>query len=158
MGESTLALYQRKNSFFVHYQNIQNSVQKICKKTFSETDLQRILTIIPDFYHIQWTANINKNKGDSEDSDDKLRGIGLKFLKITKLKEREKVFRIRLIQYVASHHKQYLIDNILVQFDPLQTGKWHKRFDLENVEDIKLSPFPIKPKKNMDEIEKMIIK
>jgi len=192
--ESTLALYQRKNSFFVHYQNIQNSVQKICKKTFSETDLQRILTIIPDFYHIQWTANINKNtqkkdlkltltaldydpyndrqndqqndeqndikknKGDSEDSDDKLRGIGLKFLKITKLKEREKVFRIRLIQYVASHHKQYLIDNILVQFDPLQTGKWHKRFDLENVEDIKLSPFPIKPKKNMDEIEKMIIK
>jgi len=185
--ESTLALYMRKNSFFVHYQNIQNSVQKICKKKFSETDLQRILTIIPDFYHIQWTANINKNtqkkdlkltltaldydpyndqqsdqqndiKKNKGDSDDKLRGIGIKFLNISKLREREKVFRIRLIEYVAYHHERYLIDNILVQFDPLQKGKWHKRFDLENVEDIKISPFPAKPTKNVDEIEKMIIK
>merc|ERR1712130_16203 len=72
------------------------------------------------------------------------------------LKERERIFRLRLIQYVAFHHKQWINDNILVEFDPLETGKWHKQFDLENVEDIKLSPFPLKPNKNVDQIEKMI--
>merc|ERR1712228_203675 len=54
------------------------------------------------------------------------------------------------------HHKQWLDDHILAEFDPLETGKWHKQFDLENVENIKLSPFPLKPNKDKDQIEKMI--
>jgi len=214
--ESTLSLYMRKNTFFVHFQNLQNSVQTICKKKFAETDLQQILTVVPDFYHIQWTAHYDKltqrkalkltltamdydpeldeqieqpfdketqchssgnKKGDKVDTDkdteknhklndnendndepedNKFSGIGIKFLKVSKLKQRENVFRLRLIQYVAHHHKQWLTENDLIEIEPFETGQWHKRFDLENVEDIKLSPLPLKPKKDIDEIEKMV--
>eukprot|EP01083_Nonionella_stella_P069036 183733_1 len=178
--ESTLALYMRKNSFFVHYQNIEHSVQQITKKKFDKKDIQRMLSVVPDFFHIQWTATNNATSGKKElkltltamDCDpfaenanddskkkgknDKLRHIGIRFLKIAKLKERENVFRLRLIQYVAHHHKQYLTENAMIEFDPFETGKWHKRFDLENVKDIEISPLPLKPTKDEDEIAKMI--
>merc|ERR1719391_392316 len=71
-------------------------------------------------------------------------------------KERERVFRVRLVQYVAFHHQQFLVDNVLVDFDPLVTGKWHRRFDLENIKDIELSPLPLKPAKGGDAIEGLI--
>jgi len=93
---------------------------------------------------------------DKSCGEDKLKEIGITFMKVSKLKEREKIFRLRLIQYVAFHHKQWLDDEVLCEFDPLETGKWHKQFDLENVADIKLSPLPDKPNKGADQIKTMI--
>ena len=194
--ESTLSLYQRKNSFFVNYQNIETSVTTICKKKFLQKDLQQILTIMPEFYYIQWTLSFNKLKNkkdlkltitaidfdienhenndeyndddenDENDKNDKKNDetvtkknnheIGMKFLKVSKMKERENLFRLRLIKFIKYHHKQWLIKNVMIEFDPFQTGKWHKRFDLENVENIKLKDLPSKPIKDIDKIEKMI--
>ena len=198
--ESTMALYQRKSMFYVHYQNVSNSVRQICKKKFMQRDLQEIVSIIPDFYHLQWTPYIDKvthkkdmrltltamdydpysdqqiedpfsshnqhsdhNENDDENITEKKKGtkdrmneIGIRFLKVSKLKEREKVFRVRLVQYLVFHHRQFLIDNDLVEFNPLDTGKWHRKFDLENVNEIEISPLPQREKKGADEIEKMI--
>jgi len=194
--ESTLALYQRKSMFFVHYSNITNSVRQIVKKTFVQRDLQEIISIVPDFYHLQWTPYVNKashkrdmrltltamdydpfsdqqiedpfhhqTANDDEENDvvkkgkdqkERMNDIGIRFLKVSKLKEREKVFRIRLVQYLVFHHRQFLIDQDLVEFDPLETGKWHRKFDLENVAEIEISPLPQRERKGADEIEKMI--
>merc|ERR1719464_1531515 len=82
--------------------------------------------------------------------------IGIRFLKVAKLKERERVFRVRLVQYLVFYHKQFLDEHDLVEFDPLQTGAWHRKFDLENVADIEISPLPQKEGKGVDEIERMI--
>ena len=189
--ESTLALYQRKSMFYVHHQNIVHSVRQIVKKSFTQRDLQEIVSIVPDFYHLQWTPfedKVTHKKGtrltvtamdydpftdqqiddpfnrtdlDSEDivqkqDKDRMNEIGIRFLKVTKLREREKVFRVRLVQYLCHHHQQFLEENVLVEFDPLQTGKWHRTFDLENVTDIEISPLPQREKKGVDEIERMI--
>lgn len=191
--ESTLALYQRKNMFFVHYQSIANAVRQICKKQFVHHDLQEIISIVPDFYHLQWTPfedkvtkkkglrltltamdydpysdrqiqdpfhRHNDNDGGGDDAvqkeKDRRNEIGVRFLKVSKLKEREKVMRVRLVQYLEFHHRQFLADNVLVEFDALETGRWHRRFDLEHVADIELSPLPQREKKGADDIEKMI--
>jgi len=190
--ESAMGLYMRKSIFFVHYVNVRNAVQQICRKSMDDNDLQQIMSVVPDFYHVQWTANTNKltkkkdlkltltamdydpfsdaqigqigtNKHDEDpfnvdknDKNEKLKDVGIKFLKVSKLKERENVFRLRLVQYVACRHKEWLNENVLAEFDPFESGEWHKRFDLENIRDIEQSPFPSKPKKNMHEIERMI--
>ena len=36
------------------FNDLKKSVQQISKKNFTKYDLQQILTIIPDFYPIQW--------------------------------------------------------------------------------------------------------
>eukprot|EP00488_Nonionellina_sp_1-RS-2012_P001212 TRINITY_DN1958_c0_g1_i1.p1 TRINITY_DN1958_c0_g1~~TRINITY_DN1958_c0_g1_i1.p1 ORF type:complete len:103 (-),score=51.99 TRINITY_DN1958_c0_g1_i1:179-451(-) len=55
----------------------------------------------------------------------------------------------------AHHHKEWLMDNEMIEFDPLQDRKWHKRFDLENVKDIEISRYT-KAKKSMNEINTMM--
>ena len=111
----------------------------------------------------------NDNDNDDNNNDDivkkpplnhkktrkeKLNEIGIKFLKISKLKQRENVFRLRLIKYVKYYHQKWLNDNIIIEFDPFQTRKWHKRFDLENITNIKLSPLPSKPIKILIKLKK----
>jgi len=195
--ESTLALYQRKSMFYVQHHSIAHSVRQICKKTFAQRDLQEIVSIVPDFYHLQWTPYVDKvtqkkdmrltltamnydpysdqqiedpfHKNEEDENEEneptkkgneeqeRMNQIGIRFLKVCKLKERERVFRVRLVQYLAFHHRQFLIENVLVEFDPLETGKWHRKFDLENVADIEISPLPKRERKGMDEIEKMMM-
>eukprot|EP01083_Nonionella_stella_P234621 825775_1 len=183
--ESTLALYMRKNNFFVHLGNIERSVQQITKKRFTTNDFQQILHIMPEFYHVQWTAYVNKgagitkkelritvtgmdrkyddlglNNNDYENITKKKGGksidIGLKFLKVSKLRERENIFRLKLYEYIREEHKQYLIDNILIEFDPFISGNWHRNFDLENMKNIAMNLLPRKPIKNRNEMEKMV--
>eukprot|EP01084_Bolivina_argentea_P244527 409612_1 len=183
--ESTLALYMRKNNFFVHLGNIERSVQQITKKRFTTNDFQQILHIMPEFYHVQWTAYVNKgagitkkelritvtgmdrkyddlglNNNDDENITKKKGGksidIGLKFLKVSKLRERENIFRLKLYEYIREEHKQYLIDNILIEFDPFISGNWHRNFDLENMKNIAMNLLPRKPIKNRNEMEKMV--
>jgi len=204
--ESMLSLFMRKNSFFVDFEQIEHSVQSVTKKKFSRRDLQQILSVVPDFYHVQWTACVDKMShrkqlklsltaleydpycdqqtdalafGDDVDKTDKrntnkqeskldkvgskldkvgskLDKVGTKFLKVSKLTEREHVFRHRLIELLAQHHRRWLCDRELIEFDPLQTGKWHPNFELESVREIELTALPCQPQKSTNEIERMI--
>ncbi len=175
--ESVFAISQRKNQFFIGLAMIAQSVQRVTHKTFSKRDFQSILAFVPEFYSAQWTVSVCKatqkkelklsvTAVDCEYSDlkggDKQKkkgggGIGIKFLKIWKVKERESIFQIRLCEYIRELHTRYLSENVLIEFDPFESGHtWHTRFDLENIADISVAKLPKKPTKNKNEIAKLM--
>jgi len=90
-------------------------------------------------------ANKNKNKNKNENEINK---NGNKFAISSKKMKRESIFRFRLIHYLKALHQKFLITNDFVEFDPYETKSWHKKFDIENVEDIPLASLPSKPTSN----------
>ena len=166
--ETSIQMYNDRSVFCIPFDDIKNSVQIITKKTFKLADLQQIWYIFPKYYNIsykyvskhhaikkEWklcvtaidydpTKSNNNNNSNDDEKANNIQSIGTKFMTISKRNKRKKYFEYYLIKYIAKVHNKWIKDNILIEFDPLIRGEWHKNFDLDSITDI--------PLKNIDKI------
>nr|XP_019598317.1 PREDICTED: DNA replication factor Cdt1 isoform X2 [Rhinolophus sinicus] len=146
-------LYNRSET--VTFAKVKRGVQDMIRKRFEERNVGQIKTVYPTSYRFRQERNVPTFKDGIKRSDyqltieplfDQEAGNMAPQLTASRLLRRRQVFSQNLVERVREHHRAFLASlkpPMVVPED--QLTRWHPRFNVDEVPDIKPAELPQPP-------------
>ncbi|KAM5208450.1 DNA replication factor Cdt1 [Hipposideros larvatus] len=146
-------LYNRSET--VTFAKVKRGVQDMIRKRFEERNVGQIKTVYPASYRFRQERNIPTFKDGIKRSDyqltieplfDQEAGNTAPQLTASRLLQRRQVFSQNLVERVREHHRAFLASlNPPMVVPEDQLTRWHPRFNVDEVPDIKPAELPQPP-------------
>ncbi|XP_063723235.1 DNA replication factor Cdt1-like [Symsagittifera roscoffensis] len=144
---SAQMLYNRKER--CEFDKLITAVEQITERNFMLSDLTKIMYVLPDAYEVSWEKKykcmMTKSFSWALTLSPKFSELKEQFVASDMLARKSKFLR-NLIDLVHTEHNQYLKSlNPKLVIDNTKIKRWHPKFALEKVVDVKEAELPPKP-------------